>query len=87
MKKINVVSLWCVYALLLCLVSCTARKVETGDFHVIPLPQEIVEGDTATPFILRPSTAICYPVGNEKWNGQPASWLRMSRRCVVWIWK
>lgn len=66
MKKINVVSLWCVYALLLCLVSCTARKVETGDFHVIPLPQEIVEGDTAAPFILRPSTAICYPVGNEK---------------------
>lgn len=47
-------------------VACTGKKVETGDFHIIPLPQEIEEVAGAAPFVIKSSTTVCYPEGNEK---------------------
>lgn len=47
-------------------VACTGKKVETGDFHIIPLPQEIEEVAGAAPFVIKSSTMVCYPEGNEK---------------------
>lgn len=47
-------------------VACTEKRVETGDFHVIPLPQEIEEVADAAPFVIKSSTQVCYPEGNEK---------------------
>ena len=66
MKKICLAIRWSFCTLLLCLVGCTPKKVMTGNFHVIPLPQEIVEEKEVSPFVISPSTAICYPAGNEK---------------------
>lgn len=66
MKKNSSIFRCFVCALLCCLFGCTAKTVETGDFHVIPLPQEIVEEKEASPFVISPSTTICYPEGNEK---------------------
>ena len=57
---------WTACAVLLLLAGCTAKKVETGDFHVIPLPQEITESANSSPFVINSSTAVCYPAGNEK---------------------
>ena len=48
------------------LLSCGESKYETGSFQVIPLPQEITETAGAEPFIVRSSTTVCYPEGNEK---------------------
>ncbi len=64
MKKLKIAK-WTICAMLL-LAGCTAKKVEMGDFHVIPLPQEIVEEKDVSPFIITSSTSVCYPAGNEK---------------------
>ena len=40
--------------------------METGSFQVIPLPQEVEEVAEAAPFVIKPSTTVCYPEGNEK---------------------
>ncbi|MCM1031932.1 MAG: beta-N-acetylhexosaminidase [Oscillibacter sp.] len=47
-------------------VACTGKKVETGSLRVIPLPQEVEEVADAAPFVIKPSTQVCYPAGNEK---------------------
>ena len=31
-----------------------------------PLPQEVTENPSAAPFVIKPSTTICYEEGNEK---------------------
>lgn len=66
MREIRFFTRGSLCALLLFLMGCTAKKVETGDFHIIPLPQEIVEEKEASPFVITSSTAVCYPAGNEK---------------------
>ena len=48
------------------LVGCGPKDIQTGDLNVIPLPQEITETASAEPFVVRSSTTICYPAGNEK---------------------
>lgn len=48
------------------LLSCAGKRTEVGDFHVIPLPQEVDENPGSPPFIISSSTTICYPEGNEK---------------------
>ena len=48
------------------LVGCGPKDVQTGDLNVIPVPQEITETASAEPFVVRSSTTICYPAGNEK---------------------
>lgn len=48
------------------LAACSPREVQTGDLNVIPQPQEIAEVADASPFVIRSSTKICYPEGNEK---------------------
>ena len=57
---------WAAGMMMAGLLSCGESKYETGSFQVIPLPQEITETTGAQPFIVRPSTTICYPEGNEK---------------------
>ena len=57
---------WAVCALVWGAVACTEKKVETGSFQVIPLPQEVEEVAEAAPFVIKPSTTVCYPEGNEK---------------------
>lgn len=47
-------------------VACTGKKVETGSLRVIPLPQEVEEVADAAPFVIKPSTQVCYSAGNEK---------------------
>ena len=46
--------------------ACSQQETTLGNLHVIPLPQEITEQATANPFVIRTSTTICYPEGNEK---------------------
>ena len=46
--------------------ACSQQETTLGNLHVIPLPQEITEQVTANPFVIRTSTTICYPEGNEK---------------------
>ena len=46
--------------------ACSQQETTLGNLHVIPLPQEITEQTTANPFVIRTSTTICYPEGNEK---------------------
>ena len=48
------------------LVSCGPSDIQSGDLNVIPLPQEITQAESAEPFVVRSSTKICYPAGNEK---------------------
>lgn len=57
---------WAVCALVWGAVACTEKKVETGSFQVIPLPQEVEEVAEAAPFVIKPLTTVCYPEGNEK---------------------
>lgn len=57
---------WAAGLMMAGLLSCGESKYETGSFQVIPLPQEITETAGAEPFIVRSSTTICYPEGNEK---------------------
>ena len=47
------------------LFACSEPKFETGSYQVIPLPMDIAETVGAAPFIIRPSTTVCYPEGNE----------------------
>ena len=46
--------------------ACSQQETTLGNLYVIPLPQEITEQVTANPFVIRTSTTICYPEGNEK---------------------
>ena len=46
------------------MVACSDSKVATGDYEIIPLPQD-VSLTNGTPFILTPSTSISYPEGND----------------------
>ena len=48
------------------LAACGPKDVQSGDLNVIPLPQEITEAASTEPFVVRSSTKICYPAGNEK---------------------
>ena len=48
------------------LVACGPSDIQSGDLNVIPLPQEVTETVSAEPFVVRSSTTICYPAGNEK---------------------
>ena len=48
------------------LVACGPSDIQSGDLNVIPLPQEVTETASAEPFVVRSSTTICYPAGNEK---------------------
>ena len=48
------------------LAACGPKDVQSGDLNVIPLPQEITQTASAEPFVVRSSTQICYPAGNEK---------------------
>ena len=48
------------------LAACSPKEVRTGNLNVIPQPQEIIEAQNASPFIIKSSTTICYPEGNEK---------------------
>lgn len=57
---------WAAGLMMAGLLSCGESKYETGSFQVIPLPQEITETAGAEPFIVRSSTTVCYPEGNEK---------------------
>ncbi len=57
---------WAAGLMMAGLISCGESKYETGSFQVIPLPQEITETAGAEPFIVRSSTTVCYPEGNEK---------------------
>ena len=66
MKKTPLTT-WAAKALLLCcLTACSQKEVSIGNLNVIPLPQEITEAANAAPFVISPSTVICYPEGNEK---------------------
>lgn len=47
-------------------IACTEKNVETGSFRVIPLPQEIEETAGGAPFVIKSTTTVCYPEGNEK---------------------
>lgn len=48
------------------LIACSPKEVQSGDLNVIPLPQEVSETASASPFVIRSSTTICYPAGNAK---------------------
>ena len=48
------------------LAACGPKDVQSGDLNVIPLTQEITEAASTEPFVVRSSTKICYPAGNEK---------------------
>lgn len=48
------------------LIACSPKEVQPGDLNVIPLPQEVTETASAAPFVIRSSTSICYPAGNDK---------------------
>lgn len=53
------------FATLLTFVSCAKREMVFVDYNVIPLPQEININEN-DPFILKKSTSIEYPKGNDK---------------------
>lgn len=57
------------YALMLTaftgIIACSDGKTEKGDYGIIPLPQEVTLSNAA-PFILKPSTQIVFPEGNEQ---------------------
>lgn len=46
-------------------VACSDGKMAQGDYGIIPLPQEVTTAN-ASPFIIKPSTQIAYPEGNEQ---------------------
>ena len=46
------------------MVACSDGKVATGDYEIIPLPQDVSQIN-GTPFLLTPSTSIIYPKGND----------------------
>ena len=66
MKKSFLRSCTAAALLFLALSACSQQETTLGNLHVIPLPQEITEQATANPFVIRTSTTICYPEGNEK---------------------
>lgn len=45
--------------------ACTEKNIVSGDFNVIPLPREITANGEAAPFVIKPSTQVCYPKENE----------------------
>ncbi len=63
MNKSTILSLLTAAALLI--TSCDHRQDVTADFHVVPLPQTIVEADTSDGFVLDDNTVITYPEGDE----------------------
>ena len=48
------------------LAACTSQEILEGNLNVIPMPQEITQVSNAKPFVINPSTTICYPQGNNK---------------------
>ena len=66
MKKSFLRSCTAAALLFLALSACSQQETTLGILHVIPLPQEFTEQATANPFVIRTSTSICYPEGNEK---------------------
>lgn len=62
MNKLSKYALLC--AAFAGMVACSDGKVVTGDYQIIPLPQD-VSLTNGTPFILTPSTSIIYPEGND----------------------
>ncbi|MEQ2603091.1 beta-N-acetylhexosaminidase, partial [Phocaeicola vulgatus] len=66
MKK-NSVKVWAIYLLAAgSLMACGTQDIQTGSLNVVPLPQEVTENPSAAPFVVKPSTTICYEEGNEK---------------------
>ncbi len=66
MKK-NELRTWMLgISLMLGIASCAQKEVVLGDLNVIPMPIEVTEAQDNTSFVLRSSTTICYPEGNEK---------------------
>lgn len=66
MKK-NPVKVWAICLLAAgSLIACGPQETQTGSLNVIPLPQEVTENPSAAPFVIKPSTTICYEEGNEK---------------------
>ena len=66
MKK-NPVKVWAICLLAAgSLIACGPQETQTGSLSVIPLPQEVTENPSAAPFVIKPSTTICYEEGNEK---------------------
>lgn len=45
--------------------ACSEGKKVQGDYGIVPLPQQVSLQGSA-PFLLKPSTSIVYPEGNEK---------------------
>ena len=66
MRK-NPVKVWAISLLVAgSLIACGPQETQTGSLNVIPLPQEVTENPSAAPFVIKPSTTICYEEGNEK---------------------
>lgn len=66
MKKVPLADWLFCFGMLAGIASCTDKDIETGSLHVIPQPQEIVETSEEAPFVITPSTIICYPQGDAK---------------------
>ena len=64
MNKSTILSLLAASALLIS--SCGHKMDVTANYHVIPLPQTIVETPGADDFVLTESTVITYPQGDEE---------------------
>lgn len=48
------------------ILSCSGGKTVKADYGIIPLPQEVTVMDGNQGFILKPSSKIAYPEGNEQ---------------------
>ena len=65
MKKTQfIIPIVCLWGLVTA--ACTSREEKTGNWQVIPLPQEIELSEGKSPFAIRPSTVICYPSDNSQ---------------------
>ena len=66
MRKIKIKSMALCSILMLGLSSCSQKETIMGNLNVIPLPQEVVESQNGSAFVINSSTSISYPEGNEK---------------------
>lgn len=66
MSKSKIKSIALCSMLMLGFSSCSQKETITGNLNVIPLPQEVIEAQNGSSFIINSSTSISYPEDNEK---------------------
>lgn len=64
--RTNLFNVWAAVGVTCALMACGETKYEVGSYQIVPLPNEITEAEGMAPFVIRSSTTVCYPEGNEK---------------------